>query len=69
MKSAARLYAVQALYQMEQSGQTVEAIVKEFLDWRFGEQFEDWEMQEGDSGLFRRCLRLSQQSLLQAHPR
>ena len=56
MKSAARLYAVQALYQMEQSGQTVEAIVKEFLDWRFGEQFEDWEMQEGDSGLFRRLV-------------
>ncbi|NRB34815.1 MAG: transcription antitermination factor NusB [Rhodobacteraceae bacterium] len=56
MKSAARLYAVQALYQMEQSGQTVEAIVQEFLDWRFGEQFEDWEMQEGDSGLFRRLV-------------
>jgi len=56
MKSAARLYAVQALYQMEQSGQTVEAVVQEFLDFRFGEQFEEWEMQEGDSALFRRLV-------------
>ena len=30
MKSAARLYAVQALFQMEQSGQTTEAVVTEF---------------------------------------
>ena len=30
MKSAARLYAVQALFQMETSGQTVEAVTKEF---------------------------------------
>ena len=29
MKSAARLYAVQALFQMEQSGQTVEQIEKD----------------------------------------
>ena len=28
MKSAARLYAVQALFQMETSGQTVEAVVR-----------------------------------------
>ena len=56
MKSAARLYAVQALYQMEQSGQTVEAVVQEFLDWRFGERFEDWDMQEGDTALFRRLV-------------
>ena len=36
MKSAARLYAVQALFQMEASGQTVEKIRIEFEDHRFG---------------------------------
>ncbi|MEO0692376.1 MAG: transcription antitermination factor NusB, partial [Pseudomonadota bacterium] len=34
MRSAARLYAVQALFQMEQSGQTVDAILGEFMDHR-----------------------------------
>ena len=36
MKSAARLYAVQALFQMESSGQTVEAVTREFETHRFG---------------------------------
>ena len=36
MKSAARLYAVQALFQMEASGQTVESVVREFETHRFG---------------------------------
>ena len=52
MKSAARLYAVQALYQMEQSNQTFDQVRIEFLDHRFGEVFEDYEMIEGDVGLF-----------------
>ncbi|MDW4497001.1 transcription antitermination factor NusB [Sulfitobacter sp. D35] len=48
MRSAARLYAVQALFQMEQSGQTVEAIKGEFLNFRFGATYEGAEMQDGD---------------------
>ena len=52
MKSAARLFAVQALYQMEQSGQTFDQVRVEFLDHRFGEIFEDYEMLEGDVELF-----------------
>ncbi|MBE0454492.1 transcription antitermination factor NusB [Roseovarius autotrophicus] len=57
LKSAARLYAVQALYQMEQSGQTVEAVRREFLDFRFGEEVEEGvEMAEGDAKLFGRLL-------------
>ncbi|MBO9452155.1 transcription antitermination factor NusB [Tropicibacter sp. R16_0] len=56
MKSAARLYAVQALYQMEQTGQTTDQIVVEFLDHRFGAVYEDVEMQEGDSTLFRKLV-------------
>ena len=52
MKSAARLYAVQALFQMEHSSQTVDQVRLEFLDHRFGESYEGDEMQEGDSTLF-----------------
>jgi N utilization substance protein B len=53
MKSAARLYAVQALFQMEASGQTAEQIMREFEDHRFGEVFDEAEMQEGDVDTFR----------------
>lgn len=53
MKSAARLYAVQALFQMESSDQTVEKVIVEFEDHRFGASYEGDEMAEGDLGLFR----------------
>ncbi|MCA0869655.1 transcription antitermination factor NusB [Seohaeicola saemankumensis] len=56
MKSAARLYAVQALFQMEQSGQTSNAVVAEFLDHRFGAVYEGDEMAEGDPDLFRKLV-------------
>ncbi len=52
MKSAARLYAVQALFQMESSGQEVEAIIGEFSDHRFGAVYEGVEMVEGNLNLF-----------------
>ena len=53
MKSAARLYAVQALFQMETSGQTVEAVVREFETHRFGAVYDGDEMAEGDVTHFR----------------
>ncbi len=53
MKSAARLYAVQALFQMEASQQTVDAVVREFEDHRFGATYEEGEMTEGDIDTFR----------------
>lgn len=56
MKSAARLYAVQALFQMEVSGQTVEAVTREFEDHRFGATYEEGEMVEGDVDHFRRVV-------------
>lgn len=52
MKSAARLYAVQALYQLELSDQTVDIVRREFLDHRFGASYEGDEMAEGDTDLF-----------------
>ncbi|MBD3662534.1 transcription antitermination factor NusB [Sulfitobacter aestuariivivens] len=56
MKSAARLYAVQALFQMEHSSQTIDQVRLEFLDHRFGATYEGSEMQEGDIDLFSRVL-------------
>lgn len=53
MKSAARLYAVQALFQMEASGQTVEAIRREFEDHRFGAEYDGEALIEGDVDHFR----------------
>ncbi|MFT6073815.1 MAG: N utilization substance protein B [Yoonia sp.] len=53
MKSAARLYAVQALFQMEASGQTVDQVKLEFEDHRFGATYDDIEMTEGDLDTFR----------------
>ena len=53
MKAASRLYAVQALFQMESSGQTVDEVIAEFEDHRFGEMYDDIEMQEGDVDTFR----------------
>lgn len=56
MKSAARLYAVQALFQMESSGQTVEAVQGEFESHRFGAIYEGDEMADGDVTHFRGLL-------------
>ncbi len=56
MRSAARLFAVQALFQMEASGQTVERVMAEFENHRFGEKFDDYEMAEGDQRLFRKLM-------------
>lgn len=51
-KSAARMYAVQALFQMEHSGQSVDTVTQEFLDHRFGATYDDVEWAEGDVDLF-----------------
>ena len=53
MRSAARLYAVQALFQMEHSSQSVDAVRREFLEFRFGAEFADGiDMNEGDAEHF-----------------
>jgi N utilization substance protein B len=55
MRSTSRLYAVQALFQMEHSGQSVDKVAVEFMDHRFGlAQIEGEDMAEGDVDLFRR---------------
>ena len=52
MRSASRLYAVQALFQMEQTNQTVDAVRLEFLDHRFGAEYDGDQFEEGDVGFF-----------------
>lgn len=56
LRSAARFYAVQALFQMETTSQTVESVTREFASFRFGEEFDDYDMPEGDLDLFRRLV-------------
>lgn len=52
-KSAARLYAVQALFQMEAAGQMVDPVIREFETHRFGAVYDGAEMEEGDVDTFR----------------
>lgn len=56
MRSASRLYAVQALFQMEHSSQSIDLVRIEFLNYRFGETYEGQEMQDGDVNHFTRVL-------------
>ncbi|WP_319824344.1 transcription antitermination factor NusB [Thalassovita sp.] len=56
MRAASRLYAVQALFQMEQSGQTVDKVIVEFLDHRFGATYDGDEMADGDVALFQKTM-------------
>jgi N utilization substance protein B len=56
MKSAARLYAVQALFQMEAVGPDAGRRAAEFETHRFGAVYEGEEMADGDPDLFRKTL-------------
>ncbi len=53
MKSAARLFATQALFQMEASGQTADAVGKEFEDFRLGAEIDGEAFAEADVDHFR----------------
>lgn len=52
MRSAARFYAVQALFQMEHSSLTVDTVIREFEAHRFGAEYDEGEMAEGDPVFF-----------------
>ena len=51
-RKAARLAAVQALYQIEQSGHSVEDVVGEFVKHRLGEEIDGNKFVAGDPQLF-----------------
>jgi N utilization substance protein B len=48
MKSASRLYAVQALFQMEASSQPIDVVLKEFEEHRMGVELDGVLLEDGD---------------------
>jgi N utilization substance protein B len=65
-RSVARLAAVQALYQMEISGAGVDAVVREFVDHRFGSDLEGEPLAEADEAFFGELVRgvVSEQAVI-----
>lgn len=55
-RSVARFHAVQALFQMEASGQSATTVQNEFEDHRFAEELDGLELAAGDRGLFRQLV-------------
>ena len=53
IRSTTRLYAIQALFQMEQLGLSTDEVVEEFVVHRFGEQYEEGQLSDGDEALFK----------------
>jgi N utilization substance protein B len=56
LSSAARLYAVQALFQMEAAGQSADRVTREFELYRIGVEDEDGQYPEADQNLFSRII-------------
>ena len=56
LSSAARLYAVQALFQMEAAGQGADRVQREFLSYRIGVEDESGLHPEADEALFSRII-------------
>lgn len=52
MKSTARLYAVQALFQMEAGDTTLEEVREQFIEHRFGAETEEGTFVRGNVNLF-----------------
>ncbi len=55
-KSAARLYAVQALFQMEAAGHGADRVQQEFENHRFGAEIDGDTLAEGNLELFRKLI-------------
>lgn len=53
IRSTTRLYAIQALFQMEQLGLSTDEVVEEFVVHRFGEEYEEGQLSDGDDALFK----------------
>lgn len=56
LSRAARLYAVQALFQMEAGGQSADRVQKEFRSYRIGAEDEEGSSPEADDRLFGRIV-------------
>ncbi|WP_321392023.1 transcription antitermination factor NusB [Emcibacter sp.] len=56
-RSASRLGAIQALYQMEMNGETAGEVIPEFLKYRLGSIVEDEQYNEADNDFFQDIVR------------
>ena len=56
IRSATRLYIIQALFQMEQLGQSIDQVAEEFIEHRFGAYYDEGQMSDGDEALFKSVL-------------
>ena len=56
IRSTTRLYAIQALFQMEQLGQSVDQVAEEFITHRFAANYEEGQMLAGDKTFFKSIL-------------
>lgn len=56
LSTAARMYAVQALFQMEAAGQSSSKVRVEFSNWRIGVEYEGETTPEADEAFFTRIV-------------
>ena len=56
IRSATRLYIIQALFQMEQLGQSIDQVAEEFITYRFAAHYEEGQMLAGDEIFFKSIL-------------
>ncbi len=56
-RGASRLAAVQALYQMELGGASMEEVLAEFETWRLGQELDGDTYRDADAGFFRDLVR------------
>ena len=56
IRSATRLYTIQALFQMEQLCQSIDRVAEEFIEHRFGAHYDEGQMSDGDETLFKSIL-------------
>jgi N utilization substance protein B len=56
LSGAARVYAVQALFQMEAADQSADRVVREFENWRIGVEYDEGTSPDADEDLFERIV-------------
>ncbi|MBB1496591.1 transcription antitermination factor NusB [Paracoccus sp. MC1862] len=56
LSAAARVYAVQALFQMEAADQSADRVVREFANWRIGVDYDEGTSPQADEDLFERIV-------------
>lgn len=56
LSAAARIYAVQALFQMEAANQSADRVLREFANWRIGVDYDEGTSPEADEDLLERIV-------------